>query len=264
MKILQILVLMFGLVVFSNAQNSEKVFLLSGTVYDVNKAVIVVAKITVESENGKKFNTVSNDEGVYKLSLPFGKYTIEFQKDGFKLSRFINYENFTLTEKHFDVTLGVGRCEDCNGAIYGERWDDSAFLDGFVYDSNGAVIGNAKISFRDAENNLKTVTTNKNGNYKIKLPIGILSIEIEAVGFKVFKIKNYRIAPTNKKGMNLDVVLEGDNSEPCGYSGADCLNITPIDTKTIETKVSDKISQRPLEKLPKEQNKTKRKTKNNK
>jgi hypothetical protein len=42
------------------------------------------------------------------------------------------------------VTLEVGRCEDCNGAIYGERSDDFATLSGNVYDAKGSLIVGAK------------------------------------------------------------------------------------------------------------------------
>ena len=220
MKFLQILVLIFGLVVCVNAQNSEKLFLMSGTIYDLNKAVVVATKITAESENGKKFNTVSNNEGVYKLSLPFGKYTIEFQQEGFKLSRFINFENFSLPERRLDVTLEVGRCEDCNGAIYGERNDEKdkpkeinfskihkssvVNLSGIVTDQYSAIIPKAKIKVV-SNNQTFTAETDENGLYKINLSEGIYTIEFVASGHKPYKIKKYRIR--SYQPMNLDVAL---------------------------------------------------------
>ena len=88
-------------------------------------------------------------------------------------------------------------------------------------------------------------------------------ISFEQPGFKNFIIDNFKIVNSTYGKISQDIVLDGDNShEPCGYSGADCLNLPPIEIKKSEP--SDKILQRPLEKLPKKVNKTKRKNKNNK
>ncbi len=131
MKVLRILVLILGLTVFVNAQNT----VLSGTVYDINKAVVVGTEILIKDTNNKIYKTKSDDSGEYEVTLPFGDYTIEFSQTGFKILRVINLKINSETKKTFDVTLEVGRCEDCNGAIYGKRWDDSAVLSGIVYDS---------------------------------------------------------------------------------------------------------------------------------
>ena len=64
---------------------------------------------------------ISNNEGVYKIELPFGKNTLEFNRDGFKTYIVKNFENFSKTDKSFDVDFIIGHCADCNGAIYGER-----------------------------------------------------------------------------------------------------------------------------------------------
>ena len=66
------------------AQKSE----LTGTVYDANGAVVVGAKISALSSDGKKFETVSNDRGVYVLTLPFNKYEAS---RAFKESRYDIY-----------------------------------------------------------------------------------------------------------------------------------------------------------------------------
>ncbi len=62
--------------------------------------------------------------------------------------------------------------------------------------------------------------------------------------------------------MQLDVALQCKNCEPIDQD-----LLKPIATQTVQTpevKNSDKLLQRPLEELPKEQNKPKRKKKNNK
>ncbi|MBA4123672.1 MAG: hypothetical protein H0X72_14565 [Acidobacteria bacterium] len=88
-----------------------------------------------------------------------------------------------------------------------------------------------------------------------------ITVDMENRGFEKFVLKDFKFVPSYKGKMNLDIALDSINPEPCDYSGADCLNATPIDAK-IKTITSDKILQRPLEELPKEQNKTKGKNKN--
>ena len=91
-------------------------------------------------------------------------------------------------------------------------------------------------------------------------------ISFEQPGFKELIIDNLKIVNSTYGKINQDIVLDVDtsnNHEPCGASGGDCLdwmNGKPIQAE--KTKVSNKILQRPLEKLPKEQNKSKRKNKN--
>ena len=138
MKILQILVLISCFCFLAYGQSSSKVFSLSGTVYDINKAVVVGAEITVNNTKGKIQKDRTNDSGEYEIVLPIGSYTITFYQNGFKTLRVTNLEINSEIKKNLDVTLEVGRCEDCNGALYGERWDDFATLSGVVYDSSGA------------------------------------------------------------------------------------------------------------------------------
>ena len=84
MKILQILVLMFGLTVLANAQKA----ILSGTLYDANGAVIPEVKVTAVNEKGEKFEAVTNDDGVYSLSLPYNRYESGTSSANFKIAKF--------------------------------------------------------------------------------------------------------------------------------------------------------------------------------
>ena len=120
MKVLQILVLIFGLSVFVNAQTEEKLFVLSGTVFEPSKAVVVAADITADNKDGRKFKTISDKKGIYKLSIPFGEYTITFHKDGFIIAKFTNFENLSLPEKKLDVNLEITTCYDCGSLIADE------------------------------------------------------------------------------------------------------------------------------------------------
>lgn len=59
---------------------------LTGTIYDVNKAVIVNAKVTVFNHATEQEQlSASNDEGVFRLEgLKAGEYTLTFECPGFK------------------------------------------------------------------------------------------------------------------------------------------------------------------------------------
>lgn len=227
MKVLRIIFLILGLTAFANAQKT----VVSGTIYDINKTVIVGAEISIKNINGKTYKTKTNDEGEYEIIIPFGDYIIEFSQIGFKVLRVANFTVNSEAKKTLDVTLEVGRCEDCNGAIYGKRWDDYAVLGGVVYDSSGAVIENAQISFRNSENKETLIRTDKEGSYKIELENGIYSIEINAVGFKPFKIEKYKANGT-RNGLKFDVVLE---VKSCDDPTVICHNLTadPIKTNKI-------------------------------
>jgi hypothetical protein len=95
----------------------------------------------------------------------------------------------------------------------------NAVLSGIIYDQMGAAIGKANIEFRGTNNELRVVTTNEDGEYVINLASGSYSIEIEAVGFKVYKIENFNITKSYKGKMNLDVVLE---VKPCSDPTVNC------------------------------------------
>ncbi|MDX6445021.1 MAG: hypothetical protein QOH71_2095 [Blastocatellia bacterium] len=60
-----------------SSQASARRVLLTGTVYDVNHAVIVWSEVTAQNAEGKNFWAVTNDEGVYKIELPLDEYRIE-------------------------------------------------------------------------------------------------------------------------------------------------------------------------------------------
>ncbi len=105
MKLLQVLVLIFGLVVLANAQKTS----LSGTVYDSNGAVILGTKVYATNAKGRKIETIVNTDGNYLLELPIGIYTIEFNSANFKSVRFENYQvvNSNTGKMCLDISLSV-------------------------------------------------------------------------------------------------------------------------------------------------------------
>lgn len=72
MRIHHLLAMFFVLVISGGAQTRENT-LLTGTVYDATGAVIVNATVTV-SDKIHRFETRTNDDGVFKLSVPANLY----------------------------------------------------------------------------------------------------------------------------------------------------------------------------------------------
>lgn len=66
-----------------SSQASSRRVRLTGTVYDVNHAVVVWGEVTAQNGEGKNFWAVTNDEGVYKFELPLDEYRIEANAPGF-------------------------------------------------------------------------------------------------------------------------------------------------------------------------------------
>ena len=145
-----------------------------------------------------------------------------------------------------------------------------ATLSGTLYDAVGAVIPEVKVTAVNERGEKFETVTNDDGVYSLSLPYNLyeartssanfriakfeIIIDLEYRGFEKFLIKEFKFIPAYSGKMFFDIALDVKNPEPCGYAGAGCLE-TPIieDTKG---KVQNKILQRPLEKLPKEQNKT--------
>ena len=80
------LALVFGGSVFADnirsSQSDARKVILTGTVYDINHAVIVSSEVVAQSEM-KQFRAITNSEGIYKFELPFASYSIEANAAGF-------------------------------------------------------------------------------------------------------------------------------------------------------------------------------------
>lgn len=113
MKVLQILVLMFGLSVLANAQK----VVLSGKITDTNGGVIPQVKVVL-IENKNSFSTITNDDGYYSLQIPAGIYLIEF----YGVAGFLktNVENYRVapTKMNLDIVLEVDM--ESSTSVYSE------------------------------------------------------------------------------------------------------------------------------------------------
>src|SRR5687767_7673007 len=95
MKVLQILLLLIGLSPLLNGQSVSgysETSTLTGTVYDANGSVIVNATVVAVDQKKQRFETKTNSDGIYTLSLPFNPYTTSPK---FKVAKF---EVFVISE----------------------------------------------------------------------------------------------------------------------------------------------------------------------
>ena len=104
-------------------------------------------------------------------------------------------------------------------AVFGnaQTTKETTTLTGLVYDDAGAVIANANVKFLGNDKIEKTVNTNEDGVFETKLKAGNYSIQVESPGFQIFKMEKFRIAPSYKGKMNLDIVLEVRPCDDCEW-----------------------------------------------
>jgi hypothetical protein len=82
---------------------------ISGTVVDVGGGVIPGATVVVTSENGSKFDTVTNAEGVFTVpALSAGTYTVTVSLSGFKTAEVPNVRIAPNAPASIQVKLEVG------------------------------------------------------------------------------------------------------------------------------------------------------------
>jgi hypothetical protein len=93
----------------SSPQSDDKKVVLSGTVYDINGAVIPFSHVLAQSPAGKEYRATTNDEGVYKIELPIDIYAIKVDAPGFCPSRvrFFRVRNSPFGATPLDVVLDV-------------------------------------------------------------------------------------------------------------------------------------------------------------
>jgi hypothetical protein len=110
MKILQIVLLVFVLFNIGNGQKKQLLTELGGSVIDQAGASISSTRIVLTNTQGKRFETVSNDEGLYIIRLPAGTYTIEpeftnpLAWEQFKVEK---YEKAATKRMTLDISLRI-------------------------------------------------------------------------------------------------------------------------------------------------------------
>ncbi len=221
MKFLQILVLIFGLSVFVNSQTNNKA-VLSGNVYDANGSLIVEAKVTAINERGQKFETLTNDEGIYVLKLPFNlynskadfkvaKYEITVTKEGFEKNYIRDFKFVPSSKSKMNLDFALDVFVNINTIIIDSsnkkiKKEISALVKGLATDESGAVVPFLIIDFKDINGKIIQTKSDDSGEYSVKLPQGVFIIsaktEINSILSKSKETK-VEIKSFNEKRQNL-------------------------------------------------------------
>ena len=92
----------------------DETMTLTGTVYDVNGAVIVSGvRVVAYSLEGNEYAAPTNNEGIYTIHLPFSTYKVEAWAPGFcrtQIERF-TVVNSTNGKMSLDFVLNVAGAE---------------------------------------------------------------------------------------------------------------------------------------------------------
>ncbi len=99
------------------SQTSSQRMSLIGTVFDTEGSVIKDAKIVATDPKGNKFDTTTNDYGIYSLLLPLGYYNIEASAKSFCPTIFTKYKivDSTYGKMNLDFVLEVASTKTpCN------------------------------------------------------------------------------------------------------------------------------------------------------
>jgi hypothetical protein len=195
-------------------------FLLKGTVFDENQAVVPGTRLTATDQMGRKFVTETGDEGQFQSKLPTGKYRLLFERDGFRPTKVMSFDHLNSGEKSINVKLEVGRCHDCNWAdhVFGKRWDDFTTVQGTVYDVKGRGLPKAMVRFYTDSGQESYAETNSRGFYEIKLPVDsedVYKMKAEKGGYQPYWFERYRLPIMEKGNIVLDFVLETVICDDC-------------------------------------------------
>jgi len=110
MKVIFLLVTFFVLAAFMSAQQFQPLTELTGTVFDQAGAVIADVQITLSDVNGKKYAIRTNDDGLFSLKVPAGKYQVEAEYTRHKAwepFRVENYEVAAAKRMTLDLCLRI-------------------------------------------------------------------------------------------------------------------------------------------------------------
>ncbi len=170
MKIFQILFSIFVLTVFAFGQKA----ILTGTLCDATGAVIPREKVVAASEKGERFEAVTDDNGIYSLTLPFNSYNAKKSSANFRIAKFeivVNleyrgFEKYSVKEfkfvpaysgkMTFDIALDSINSEPCG---YGG--------DGCLQENTKVETEKAKVYNKLLERPLEQLLKAKNNKRKI-------------------------------------------------------------------------------------------------
>ena len=162
-----------------------------GTVTEAGDRTAFIKDAIIEVYNRKNVRVdeaISDENGRYKIDLKSGEYTIKISKPGY--ITFTTKEVLEADEEKIVETLLLVK----NGSE-----GQVGNIGGNITDSlTGKGIGEVKLNIRSGWNNIsdniiKTIETDKNGKYRVSLPLGNYTIEMIKDGYVTKHINVYVI-----------------------------------------------------------------------
>jgi len=203
---------------------------LRGVVTDRNHASIPNVRISAESNPGKVFSTITNENGEYLISLPKGDYVLKYNPGrGNHLwaeRTLVGYIQGPSFKEAYDITVALGI--NSEGAMVTETVAfpvepgkntpparsecrlvrrDNAILSGTAFDINGAVITETLVKATNGEKTVYSAKTNSEGVYSLNLPKGEYKIEFLRQHFRVGGYENFKVDEGSFGERNLDIIL---------------------------------------------------------
>jgi Carboxypeptidase regulatory-like domain len=227
MKVLQVLVLILGLTVFSNAQECGytflKIYLKDNEGKSIKTAEIKTLGKDLNKEDFLHYpkNEISYDKLRKNISWSEAEQAY-FGSEGMcgghrEVGLRISATGFETFDKIIDLPLGwttfsikLNR-KGTNETAKAERW---THFSGKVFDENQAVIPFVDLVIINKSGMRFEVKSDDNGYFDFDLPIGTYVVRVSKPGFKNLNVINFQIE--NSETIFLDLMLKVRGCDDCG------------------------------------------------
>lgn len=219
-----LLILLPAFAAFAQKDGPETV---TGTITDVNNAVIKGVKVFAQRSDGKVFQAVTAEDGNYEISVPKGDYVLRYVGGrGWSDRTLLGYitsedvkEKYQLNVKLEASSEGAMVSEfTCEPAepgkahakcSYGSRLvkSDHATVIGTVFNTTGAVITGTTVTATHSDGRIFSTESSVIGEYKLNVPKGMYKLEFVRQHFARSVYGNLEVDGASVGVRNLDVIL---------------------------------------------------------
>jgi hypothetical protein len=221
---LKILILVLGLVTLAHGQADCATDNLI-RVRDLNRKFVAGADVELfEAESGRfvlRTGKIKNE--AYLLQDILGQFRDAQGKHWRVSDKYILQVSASgFEDQRRNVTF-----QNCRPVTIEIDLRPASVVAGTVYDDNGAVIPGVLVRFKSG-NIVHVTKTNESGEFEVWMNSGNYSVEtVSPPGFQHLKMEKFRVAPSYKGKMSLDLVLEVACGECHGIEGVPVVQTKP-------------------------------------
>lgn len=124
-------------------------------------------KVIFKNMEGELFKVISNIDGSFHLNLLPNLYELEIEKPGYKILKSQQFEFFDTEKKYYPEI---------------EIMEIPSTIEGYIYDSRGKALENAKLDIKNNDKNI-SVYSNLKGYYKAEVEKGLVFIRAVKEGY---------------------------------------------------------------------------------